>query len=221
MVSAHQGDGARSASPPRAGGVHAARCREQRAGSAIAWSQPLVGETIRAGRDRGYSFGVPTTEISPIDLSDDRHARALVELLDHYARDPMGGGRPLSEEVRATLVPRLRHQPHYLGFLASRAGEPVGLLNAFFGFSTFAARPLLNLHDLVVHASARRLGIGRQLLERAEATARARGCCKLTLEVLSANHPARAAYGAFGYASYALDPASGIALFLEKKLDCQ
>jgi GNAT superfamily N-acetyltransferase len=159
-----------------------------------------------------------TTEIAPIDLTDDRQGHALVELLDHYARDPMGGGRPLTEAVRTALVPALRQQPNYLGFLAVRAGAPVGLVNAFLGFSTFAARPLLNLHDLVVHASARRQGIGRQLLARVEATAWARGCCKLTLEVLSANRVAREAYAAFGFASYALDPSTGAALFLEKKL---
>jgi GNAT superfamily N-acetyltransferase len=162
---------------------------------------------------------VSTTEISPIDLSDDRHARALVELLDHYARDPMGGGQALTAAVRGALVPALRRQPHYLGFLAFRDGAPVGLANAFLGFSTFAARPLLNLHDLVVHASARRQGIGRLLLARVEATARARGCCKVTLDVLSANPAAREAYAAFGFASYALDPGAGVALFLEKKLD--
>jgi GNAT superfamily N-acetyltransferase len=160
-----------------------------------------------------------TTEISPIDLDDDRHGRALVELLDHYARDPMGGGKPLSEAVRTALVPALRQQPNYVGFLAIRAGSPVGLVNAFLGFSTFAARPLLNVHDLVVHAAVRRQGIGRQLLDRVEATARARGCCKLTLEVLSANRAAREAYAAFGFDSYALDPSAGTALFLEKKLD--
>ncbi len=160
-----------------------------------------------------------TTEISPIDLSDDRQTRALVELLDHYARDPMGGGQPLPEAVRTALVPGLRQQPGYLGFLAVRAGAPVGLVNAFLGFSTFAARPLLNLHDIVVHASARRQGIGRQLLARVEATALARGCCKLTLEVLAANRAARGAYAAFGFASYTLDPGTGVALFLEKKLD--
>jgi GNAT superfamily N-acetyltransferase len=164
-----------------------------------------------------------STEISPIDLSDDRQGHALVELLDHYARDPMGGGQPLTEAVRRALVPALRQQPNYLGFLAIRAGVPIGLVNAFIGFSTFAARPLLNLHDLVVHASARRQGIGRRLLARVEKTALDRGCCKLTLEVLSANRPAREAYAAFGFASYALDPSTGTALFLEKKLapvDC-
>jgi GNAT superfamily N-acetyltransferase len=165
------------------------------------------------------SASVSTTEISPIDLSDDRQGRALVELLDHYARDPMGGGQPLAEAVRTALVPGLRQQPHYLGFLAIREGIAVGLVNAFLGFSTFAARPLLNLHDVVVHAAVRRQGIGRLLLDRVEATARARGCCKLTLEVLSANRAAREAYAAFGFASYAIDPSTGTALFLEKKLD--
>jgi ribosomal protein S18 acetylase RimI-like enzyme len=161
---------------------------------------------------------VDNVEIVLLDLNDTTHQRALVELLDHYARDDAGGGQPLSEATRRTLVPRLRQQAHYLGLLAFERGVAVGLANAFFGFSTFAALPLLNLHDLVVHASARRRGVGGQLIARLEAIARQRGCCKLTLEVLSENRAARSVYEAVGFAGYALRPALGVALFMEKKL---
>ena len=44
------------------------------------------------------------------------------------------------------------------------------------------------------------------------------GCCKLTLEVLDGNAPAKAAYEKFGFASYELDPAVGGALCWQKKL---
>ena len=163
-------------------------------------------------------------EIVAVDLNDAAHGRALVQLLDHLSRDETDGAQPLSESAKQALIPGLLAQAHYLGLLAfdrSSRGEgevAVGLANAFFGFSTFAARPLLNLHDLVVHASARRRGIGRQLIARLEEIARARGCCKLTLEVLSENRAARSVYEALGFAGYALHPALGVALFLEKKL---
>jgi ribosomal protein S18 acetylase RimI-like enzyme len=157
-------------------------------------------------------------EIALLDLNDTAHQQALVELLDHYACDEAGGGQPLSEATRRALVPRLRQQALYLGLLAFEGGVAVGLANAFFGFSTFAALPLLNIHDLVVHASARRRGVGRQLIARLEEIARQRGCCKLTLEVLSENRAARSVYEAVGFASYELHPALGVALFMEKKL---
>ena len=51
-----------------------------------------------------------------------------------------------------------------------------------------------------------------------ETLARERGACKLTLEVLSSNHPAMALYKDIGFAPYQLDPAMGQALFLQRLL---
>lgn len=136
----------------------------------------------------------PDLAVVAVDLGDPSHQRSLVELLDEYARDPMGGGEPLSPFARSRLVAALRGHPTYTGFLAFEGARAVGLVNAFFGFSTFAARPLLNIHDLVVHRDARRRGVARRLLDSVEELARDRGCCKLTLEVLSGNAPARAAW---------------------------
>jgi ribosomal protein S18 acetylase RimI-like enzyme len=102
--------------------------------------------------------------------------------------------------------------------LAFRADEAVGLINCFLGFSTFAAQPLLNVHDIVVLRDRRREGIGQALLSWAEIIARDEGCCKLTLEVLSNNHAALHAYRRAGFAPYVLDPAAGQALFLQRLL---
>ena len=95
---------------------------------------------------------------------------------------------------------------------------PVGLLIGFEGFSTFACKPLLNVHDISVRPVQRGKGIARKLLDAAEAEARQRGCCKLTLEVLEGNARARSVYEAAGYHAYELDPGMGHALFLEKPL---
>ena len=160
----------------------------------------------------------PGLSVRPLVLDDSEDAAALIALLDHYAQDPMGGGSGLVAEVRATLIDRLRTVPHYLGGLACLNGEPVGLINCFIGFSTFAARPLLNVHDLIVREGHRGAGIGQALLGWAEETARQRGCCKLTLEVLSGNARAMATYERAGFRPYVLDPAAGQALLLEKKL---
>mgnify|MGYP002129986268 CR=1 FL=1 len=62
-------------------------------------------------------------------------------------------------------------------------------------------------------------GVGQALLAAAEQLARARGCCKLTLEVLGGNVGALRLYQRFGFANYELDPAMGQAQFMQKWLD--
>ncbi|MDI3380780.1 GNAT family N-acetyltransferase [Xenophilus aerolatus] len=146
------------------------------------------------------------------------HARALVELLDHYARDPAGGGTPLSPAVKAALPQALAERPQAFSVLAFDDDQAIGLVNCMEGFSTFACRPLVNLHDVVVKAGHRGQRVAQRMLARVEEEARRRGACKLTLEVLSGNRPALRAYAREGFAGYQLDPAFGQALFLQKPL---
>ena len=159
-----------------------------------------------------------TLRVVPLDLADPQHAVAFLDLLDHYARDPMGGGDGLLPETRATLVEALKDVPGFHSALAFIDQAAVGLIDCFIGFSTFAAKPLLNVHDIVVHESARGQGIGQALLAWAEQRAREIGCCKLTLEVLANNYRAMAAYQRAGYVPYELDPAAGQALLLQKPI---
>lgn len=137
--------------------------------------------------------------IESADLDNPDHERTVVNLLDMYSRDVMGGGTPLTAVVRSTLIDGLRRRPGTLVLLAWRDREAVGLCIGFEGFSTFHARPLLNIHDLAVHPQHRNRGTGRALLEAAEAEARRRGCCKLTLEVRADNAPAQHLYRELGF----------------------
>lgn len=152
------------------------------------------------------------------DYADAADAARVVALLDSYARDPMGGGKPLSEDVRERLVPGLAAHPGAFSLLAFAGDEALGLANCITGFSTFAARPLVNIHDMAVLPEARGKGVGKALMLAVEAEARKRGACKITLEVLSGNDTAKGLYAALGYGDYALDPQAGTALFWEKKL---
>ena len=115
------------------------------------------------------------------DLSRSEHQAATVELLNAYAMDPMGDGRPLSDAARHDLIPGLREHPTTMVFIAYDGPEPVGLAICFRGFSTFAARPLVNISDYFVLPACRGAGIGRHLLAAIEQAARAIGCCRLTL----------------------------------------
>lgn len=152
------------------------------------------------------------------DYADPAHAAALVLLLDAYARDPAGGGEGLSEFARMHLVASLAARPQAFSVLAFDGEQPVGLVNCIEGFSTFACKPLVNVHDVVVLASHRGRGIAERMLVEAEAIARERGAVKLTLEVLSGNHGAVRLYERIGFAGYQLDPAMGTAVFLQKWL---
>lgn len=152
------------------------------------------------------------------DYANTHHAQALVAMLDAYARDPAGGGTPLSEFARAHLVSALAARPQAFSVLAFDREQAVGLANCIEGFSTFACRPLINLHDLAVAPSHRGKGVGEHLLALVEQIARERNACKITLEVLSGNHSANKLYSRFGFAGYQLDPAMGYAQFLQKWL---
>jgi len=159
-----------------------------------------------------------TITVRRADYAHASDAAAVVMLLDAYASDPAGGGEPLSNFAKANLVPALAARPTAFSILAFDGEQPVGLVNCIEGFSTFACKPLVNVHDVAVLASHRGQRIGEQMLALAEQMARERGACKLTLEVLSGNTGARKLYERIGFADYQLDPAMGHACFMQKWL---
>ncbi|HVL56721.1 MAG TPA: GNAT family N-acetyltransferase [Burkholderiaceae bacterium] len=156
--------------------------------------------------------------VVPIDLAVPWHAAALRDLLAAYAADPAGGGQALAPDVLERLPRLLAGQPNYVGFIAFDSADPIGLVNCFIAVSTFKAAPLLNVHDIVVRSSHRGRGVGAALLAAVEREARARGCCKITLEVLEGNGAALALYRRVGFDDYRLDPQMGRALFMQKWL---
>src|SRR5467141_2908628 len=152
------------------------------------------------------------------DLKLPEHQKAVLAMVDAYSRDSMGEAKPLDPDVRARLIPGLQKHPTTLVFLAFDRDEAVGAAVCFIGFSTFAAKPLINIHDFVVLPTSRGKGIGRRLLEAVEAKARELGCCKLTLEVMDKNHQAVRMYQAAGFERYALQEEAGAAIFMSKPL---
>jgi len=158
------------------------------------------------------------TEIIKVDLALPEHAKALVRLMDEYARDPMGGGEGLSDFAKANLAAELHKRATVHAVLALVDKQPAGLAVCIEGFSTFACKPLLNIHDIIVSQPYRGKGLSTLLLQKVEAIAMELGCCKVTLEVLEGNRIAQAAYRRAGFAGYELDPAMGKAMFWQKKL---
>jgi ribosomal protein S18 acetylase RimI-like enzyme len=152
------------------------------------------------------------------DLSHQRDQEAIVRLTDAYARDAFGNGQPLADEVLRAIIPGLQSHPGTVVFIAYHDQEPVGIATCFRGFSTFAGRPLINIHDLAVLAAYRGRGIGRQLLEAVETRARETGCCRVTLEVREDNATARSIYEGAGFGSTPHEDAANRFLFLVKAL---
>ena len=168
---------------------------------------------------------VPALQICPANYADPVHAGAVVSLLDAYERDPMGGGVPLSDFAKTNLVAALSSRPQAFSVLAFASPNgsgnliPAGLVNCIEGFSTFACRPLVNVHDVTVLPQFRGQRVAEKMLALAEEIARQRGACKLTLEVLQGNVGAARLYHRIGFSNYKLDPALGDAQFLQKWLD--
>jgi GNAT superfamily N-acetyltransferase len=156
--------------------------------------------------------------ITQADLANPDHQQATLQMMDAYASDPMGDGRPLSTWAREHLISGLREHPTTLVFLAFHDTQPVGIATCFRGFSTFAARPLLNISDYYVLPQFRGSGIGRQLLQAIEQRARDLGCCRLTLEVQENNRRARAIYTAAGFAQAVYVQEAGGSLYLTKSI---
>ena len=152
------------------------------------------------------------------DYANDIHASAIVLLLDSYAQDAAGGGHALGAFTKNHLVKELAARPQAYSVLAFDDTQPVGLINCIEGFSTFACKPLVNVHDVAVLSSHRGQRVAEQMLALAEQIARDRGACKMTLEVLQGNSSAIRLYERVGFAGYQLDPAMGHAQFFQKWL---
>ncbi len=156
--------------------------------------------------------------ISEADLYNPEHTEMILSLLRQYAKDIAGGQKDLSDYVKENLIKELKKIPTSIILLAFENEIPIGLCICFEGFSTFYAKPLLNIHDFVVSEPYRGRGIARLLLTKLEELAKERGYCKLTLEVLEGNTRAQKVYKDFGFNGYRLDSTMGKALFWDKKL---
>ena len=168
--------------------------------------------------DRETAASMPQASVILADLGNVVHQDAIIAMMDAYSADPMGDAKPLSDYARSHLLSGLREHPTTLVFLAFNDNKPCGIATCFRGFSTFAAKPLINISDFYVDPTLRGQGIGRMLLHAVQNEAVRIGCCKLTLEVQENNSRARSIYGKFGFtqAVYAADTNAGGSLYMTK-----
>jgi len=159
-----------------------------------------------------------SVKIIQANYCNEKNRDEITLLLDHYANDPMGGGKPLDKYVIENIANELSRIPHAFSVIGYVDNQAAGLVNCFELFSTFSCKPLINIHDVIVLKEYRGKGLSHKMLEKVEEISIEKGCCKLTLEVLSNNEIAKSSYKKFGFSSYELDPEAGQALFWEKLL---
>lgn len=145
------------------------------------------------------------------------HGPVLVELMRQYLRDIKGQDAVLLPVIEASLAREIAQRSNIVTALAFVDDVPAGFCIGIDSFSTFACKPVLNIHDIFAAPAFRGQGIGKALLKTMEDIARERDCGKMTLEVLEHNHRALRLYERCGFGPHVQDPALGRALFYEKK----
>lgn len=90
-------------------------------------------------------------------------------------------------------------ESHVLLAGPEQGGPAVGFAQLYPSFSSIRCRPTLVLNDLYVAASARGLGLGRQLLDAARALARRTGAATISLQTAADNRQAQGLYERYGF----------------------
>ncbi|MCM1314132.1 MAG: GNAT family N-acetyltransferase [Prevotella sp.] len=85
-----------------------------------------------------------------------------------------------------------------ISFIAYVDGEPVGVMNAFYKYTTFSGRKIFYIEDLYTRESFRGYGIGGKLLEKAKETAVSNDCGQIELKCASWNKRSAGFYESHG-----------------------
>jgi len=100
--------------------------------------------------------------------------------------------------ARAFLHERIMHDESVI-FVALAGGRPVGFTQIYPSFSSVSMGSIFVLNDLFVSPVARKLGIGRRLLDAAANDARSTGAIRLSLSTALTNLAAQSLYESHGW----------------------
>ncbi len=157
-------------------------------------------------------------KIIEADLTNTKHAKAILYLLNEYAKGLLGYKKGLEDKVIKDIIPGLVKFEKSIIFLAETDNIFAGIAVCFLGFSTFNAKSIINIHDLGVLKEHRNKGIGRKLLDEIRKKAEELNCCKITLEVQEKNSNAISVYKKYGFKESFLNKEAGGQLFLTKEI---
>lgn len=137
--------------------------------------------------------------ILQVDLLNTGHCAQVIKLLDDYMKDPMGNNRPMPSGLGTQIVSGLKKHSGFLGFFVMADDRFAGLANCNINFSTFQAKPLINIHDFIVAPECRNIGAGSFLLRGIINYASQNGFCRVNLEVREDNLTAKSLYKKMGF----------------------
>jgi ribosomal protein S18 acetylase RimI-like enzyme len=121
------------------------------------------------------------------DFSEPYHQKMFIELINHSRLDLTGISKPMSEETQTRLINGMKKNKSGFVLFAIINNQIVGMVICFVNFSTFKAKPYLNIQDFIIFKEFRGIGIGKELMRRCIYIARKRDYCKITLEVRDDN----------------------------------
>jgi len=134
-----------------------------------------------------------------VDLLNPDHCEQVIKLLNDYMNDPMGNNRPLPPNLAPQIISGLRQHIGFLGFFVMFGDQYAGLANCNVNFSTFQAKPLINIHDFIIAPECRNIGAGLYLLNGVIDYASQNGFCRVNLEVREDNLKAKSLYRKMGF----------------------
>jgi len=103
-------------------------------------------------------------------------------------------------ELAATFISeRMKNKESVIFYASNENGKALGFTQLYPTFSSVSARSFWILCDLYVSSSARRLGVGKKLMEAARIFAIENGSKGISLETAKSNVNAQALYESLGY----------------------
>jgi len=109
-------------------------------------------------------------------------------------------GKPADPKLAESFIrDRLKAKESVIFIAEGDSGEALGFVQLYPSFSSVSAFRLWVLNDLFVAPGARRLGVGRALMEAARRHAIETGAKRLTLETVAENRAAWSLYEDLGY----------------------
>ncbi len=157
------------------------------------------------------------TEHPYVWRADPNEAEAVARLLVSF-RDHLGLDWPSANAFLAG-VEKLLDDPwtDYLLGAPHADAAPAGVVQLRYRWSVWRAGPDCLLEDLYVEPAARRVGLGRALLDAAVERARERDCRRIELDAAETNEAGLALYRGAGFTDGAYE--GGRSVFLRMRLD--
>jgi ribosomal protein S18 acetylase RimI-like enzyme len=136
-------------------------------------------------------MGIITREARESDIP------AIAGLFDLYRQ--FYEQRPNIKLAQAFIAERLTKSESVILVAESDASGLVGFCQLYPTFCSVEAQPIYALYDLFVQPSSRKTGVGRMLLQAAEAKAAQTGKARMDLTTARTNKPAQALYESLGW----------------------